>query len=333
MMRRKIFTLFSQALSAVLLLTAGSSCDTGPQTKTTINMAMANFFNSWLTSYAIRENIITSDKVDVNITLATDYETQILAGKFPMGAMATATFGTAYETNPIKFKAISTYIVHQGAQKQEGVNVLYVRAGSSLKSPADLVGKKVGVPDLTSSATSVFLGMLKQEYGISEEQLVLVNKQNPLLLELLRQGEIDAAMLGGNVSVQAFVDPAFKVLWNVDKDFYAKYGDYFFPSILIVEEGYLRDNPDVVKAVYDLLIEANTYGEAHLDELAAKYAAEFGAGLDADFYKLVFNEHSRTKMVHIEGKTRDTLMTVFSLVKARGIISAVPDPAKVFYTW
>jgi ABC-type nitrate/sulfonate/bicarbonate transport system substrate-binding protein len=323
--------LFSILASFILLATGGFGCRSIPPTKTTINVAMANFFNSWLTSYAIREKIVTSDRVDVNITLATDYETQILAGKFPMGAMATATFGVAYETSEIKFKGISTYIVHQGAQKQEGVNILYTRAESGIKSPAELVGKKVGVPDLTSSATSVFLGMLKQEYGISEDQLVLVNKQNPLLLELLRKGEIDAAMLGGNVSVQAFVDPGFKVLWNVDKDFRAKYGDYFFPSILIVEQSYLNDNPEVVKSVYSLLLESNEYGEQHLDELAAKYAAEYGQ--TADFYKLVFNEHSRTKMVHIEGKTRDTLITVFSLVKERGIISSVPDPAKVFYTW
>ena len=332
-MKIRMVAVYSVAASLFLLIPGGLGCQNTPQTKAVINVAMANYFNSWLSSYAIREGIVSSDEVEVNITLATDYETQILAGKFPMGAMATATFAVACETSNIKFKGISTYIVHEGAQKQEGVNVLYTRAGSPLKSPAELVGKKVGVPDLTSSATSVFLGMLKQEYGINEDQLVLVNKQNPLLLELLRSGEIDAAMLGGNVSVQAFVDPAFKVLWNLDKDFYSKYGDYFFPSILIVEEGYLKDNLDVVKTVYDLLLESNAYGEGHLDELAEKYAVEFGQGLDASFYKLVFNEHSRTKMLKIEGKTRDTLMTVFSLVKERGIISSIPDPAKVFYTW
>ena len=316
-----------------MLVTGSLACDSGPKTQTTINLAMANFFNTWLTTYGIREGVITSDEVEVNITLATDYETQILAGKFPMGAMATATFAIACEQSEIDFKGISTMIVHEGAEKQEGVNILYTRADSALKSPADLIGKKVGVPDLTSSATSVFLGMLKQEYGIREDQLTLVNKQNPLLLELLRKGEIDVAMLGGNVSVQAFVDPAFKVLWNLDKAFYAKYGAYFFPSILIVEEGYLGDNPDVVRAVYDLLKRSNEYGEQHLAELAGKYAAEFGQGLSADFYQLVFNEHSRTRMVPIEGKTQDTLMAVFALVKERGIITSVPAPADIFTTW
>ena len=320
------------ALSLVMLLTGALACKSEPQTKPAISIAMANYFNSWLTTYAIREKAITSDKVDVDIVLAADYDTQIIAGKFPMGAMATATFAIACENQGLDFKGISTFIVHEGAQKSEGVNILFANADSAINSPADLVGKRVGVPDLNSSATSVFLGMLKQDYGISEDQLTLVNKQNPLLLQLLRQGELDVAMLGGNVSVQAFIDPALKIVWNLDKDFYTKYGESFFPSILIVDAGYLEDNPEVVRAVYELLKESNAYGEQHLAELSAKYAAEY-PGQGADFYQMVFNEHSRTKMTPIEGKTRDILMATFELVKERGIISAVPDPDDVFATW
>jgi ABC-type nitrate/sulfonate/bicarbonate transport system substrate-binding protein len=328
--KRLLISITAVILSLILVATA-SACGGSPQTKPSINLALANYFNSWLSTYAIREHIVDSSKVDVNITLAADYETQIIAGKFPMGAMATATFAIAREANNLHYKGISTFIVHEGAVKQEGVNVLFASANSSINSPADLVGKKVGVPDLTSSATSVFLGLLKKEYGISEDQLTLVNKQNPLLLELLRQGEIDVAMLGGNVSVQAYVDPAFKVIWNLDKTFYAENGDYFFPSILVVSESYYDSNPDTVKAVYSLLQESNQYGERHLSELAGKYAAEYGQ--TADFYQLVFNEHSRTVMETIDGKTQDTLMAIFSLVKERGIISSMPDPGEIFIKW
>jgi ABC-type nitrate/sulfonate/bicarbonate transport system substrate-binding protein len=320
-------------LSSAVVLTSLAGCASTPQTKTVVSLAMANYFNSWLSTYAIREKIVTSDTVDVNITLAVDYETQVLAGKFPMGAMATAKFAFACETSEIDFRAISTYIIHEGAEKQEGVNILYALAGSSISSPTDLVGKKVGVPDLTSSATSVFLGMLKQDFGIEESQLTLIDKQNPLLLELMRQGEVDVAMLGGNVSVEAFVDPAFKVVWNLDKAFYAKYGDYFFPSILIVQDRYLKDNPGAVRTVYGLLEESNRYGEEHLSELAAKYAAEYGQGQTSEFYIMVYNEHSRTRMTPIEGKTRDILMATFALVKERGIISSVPNPDEIFAAW
>ena len=54
-------------------------------------------------------------------------------------------------------------------------------AGSSINSPQDLVGKKVGVPDLTSSGTSAFLALLKKDYGIDQSQLTLVNDSNTLL--------------------------------------------------------------------------------------------------------------------------------------------------------
>ncbi len=328
MLRKAVYVV----LSLVMLLSGALACKSEPQTKPAISLALANYFNSWLTTYAIREKIITSDKVDVNIVLAADYDTQIIAGKYPMGAMATATFAIALENEGLDFKGISTLIVHEGAQKSEGVNILFAKADSAINSPADLIGKRIGVSDLNSSATSVFLGMLKQDYGISEEQLTLVNKQSPLLLELLRQGEVDVAMMGGNVSVQAFVDPSLKIIWNLDKAFYDRYGESFFPSILIVEDGYLRDNPDIVRTVYDMLQSANAYGEEHIDELTAKYAAEY-PGQSADFYKMVFNEHSRTKMTLIEGKTRDILMATFELVKERGIISVVPNPDDVFATW
>ena len=322
MLKRRFITSISAVCLSITLIVMALSCGS-PQTRPSVSLAMANYFNSWLSTYAIREHIVTSDKVDVNITLAADYETQIIAGKFPMGAMATATFAIAREANNLQYKGISTYILHEGAIKQDGVNILFASANSSINSPADLVGKKVGVPALTSSATSVFLGFLKKEYGISENQLVL--------LELLRQGEIDVAMLGGNVSVQAYVDPAFKIIWNLDKTFYAEYGDYFFPSILVVSESYFDSNPDTVKAVYSLLQESNQYGEQHLSELAGEYAAEFGQ--TSDFYQMVFNEHSRTVMKPITGKTQNTLMATFSLVKERGIISIMPDPGEIFIKW
>jgi ABC-type nitrate/sulfonate/bicarbonate transport system substrate-binding protein len=321
MFRKAIYV----ALSLLMLCSGALACKSEPQAKPTISLALANYFNSWLTTYAIREGIITSEIVDVDIVLAADYDTQIIAGKFPMGAMATATFAIALENEGLDFKGISTLIVHEGALKSEGVNILFARADSDISSPADLIGKRVGVSDLNSSATSVFLGMLKQDYGISEDQLTLVNKQSPLLLELLRQGEVDVAMMGGNVSVQAFIDPSLKIVWNLDQAFYDRYGESFFPSILIVEENYLRDNPDIVHAVYDMLQSANAYGEEHIDELTAKYVAEY-PGQDADFYKMVFNEHSRTKMTLIEGPTRDILMAPFELVKERGISARCPTP-------
>jgi ABC-type nitrate/sulfonate/bicarbonate transport system substrate-binding protein len=290
---------------------------------------MASPFNTWLCTYGIREGLVTSDKVDVEITLAADYETQILAGNYQMGAMATATFAVATQTSNIPLKALSTFILQAGAQKSEGVNYLLTLAGSPITSPKDLSGKKVGVPELTGSGTSVFLALLKKEYGINEDQLVLVNKSNTLLMELLKKGEIDAALLGQNTGVQAALDTkTYKVIWNLDEAFVDEYGAPFVASLVVVDENYRSQNAAAVKAAWELLKESNKYGEDHIAELAPKYAAEFGQ--TAEFYQLVFNEHSRSNLVLIEGKTQESLMAIFQFVKDRGVIAALPDPKLVF---
>ena len=328
MRRNRWLAPFSFVLCLVLLAAGALACKSEPATMTTIKMIMANPFNTWLCTYGIREGLVTSDKVNVEITLAADYETQILAGNFPMGTMATATFAVATQTSNIPLRALSTFIVQAGAQKSEGVNYVMTLAGSSITSPADLKGKIVGVPELTGSGTSVFLALLKKEYGISEDQLVLVNKSNTLLMQFLKSGDIDAALLGQNTGVQASLDPTYKVIWNLDKTFIEEYGAPFVASLLVVDGTFQSANSAAVKAAYDLLIASNKYGEQHIVELAPKYAAQYGQ--TADFYQLVFNEHSKSSLNLIESKTQDTLMTIFGFVKDRGVISSLPDPKVVF---
>jgi ABC-type nitrate/sulfonate/bicarbonate transport system substrate-binding protein len=313
----------------LVLLAAGAlACKSEPATKTTIKMVMATPFNTWLCTYGIREGLVTSDKVNVEITLAADYDTQMMAGNYPMGTLSTATFAVATQNNKLPLKALSTFIVQAGALSSQGVNFVLTLAGSKIASPADLVGKKVGVPDLTGSGTSCFLALLKKDYGINENQLSLVNNSNTILMQLLKSGEIDAALLGQNTGVQAALDATYKVIWNLDKTFIQDYGSPFVASLLVVNGDFQSQNSAAVKAAYDLLKESNVYGEQHIAELAPKYAAQYGQ--TADFYILVFNEHSRSSLNLIEGKTQDSLMTIFQFVEDRGVITSLPDPKVVF---
>jgi ABC-type nitrate/sulfonate/bicarbonate transport system substrate-binding protein len=319
---------FSIVLCLALLGTGALSCKSAPSTKTTINLVMATPFNTWLSTYAIREGLVTSDEVNLNISLATDYDTQMMAGNFPMGTMSTANFAVATQNNNLPLKALSTYIVQSGTQDAEGVNYVMTLAGSSINSPSDLVGKKVGVPDLTSSGTSAFLALLKKDYGIDQSQLTLVSDSNTLLLQLLQSGDIDAALLGQNTGVQAALDPTYKTIWNLDKTFISEYGSPFVASLLVVNGNFLSQNASAVKAAYDLLQQSTQYGAQHISDLAPIYAAQYGQ--TADFYELVFNEHSEVSMNLISGKTQDTLMTIFQFVEDNGVIQTLPDPKVVF---
>jgi ABC-type nitrate/sulfonate/bicarbonate transport system substrate-binding protein len=326
---RKLLILLSAILSLLMVVGSVAGCK-APATgeKPTINMVMATPFNTWLSTYAIRQGLVTSDKVNVNITLAADYDTQIMAGNYPMGALSTATFAAAVQNNKLPLVALSTYIVQSGALSNQGVNYVVTLAGSKINSPSDLAGKKVGVPDLTGSGTSCFLALLKKDYGIGEDKLTLVNNSNTILMQLLKSGQIDAAMLGQNTGVQAALDPTYQVIWNLDKTFVQDYGSPFVASLLVVNKDFQTQNAAAVKAAYDLLQQSDAYGEAHVADLAPQYAAQYGQ--TADFYVLVYNEHSRVDMNLISGKTQDSLMTIFQFVMDRGVISSLPDPKTVF---
>ncbi len=327
----KWFAPLSFVLCVVLLSPAALGCksDNGPITIPTVNMVMATPFNTWLCTYGIREGLVKSDKVNVNITLAADYDTQMMAGNYPMGSLSTATFTIATQNNHLAIEALSTFIVQSGLQSAKGVNYIMTLASSKITSPKDLVGKKVGVPDLAGSGTSAFLALLKKDFGINESQLTLVDKSNTLLLQLLKSGDIDAALLGQNTGVQAYLDTAtYKSIWNIDETFIHDYGTAFVASLLVVDSDYHKANSSAVKAAYDLLNQSNTYGEQHIAELAPKYAALYGQ--TADFYQVVFNEHSKATLNLIDSKIQASLTAIFQFVMDRGVIKSLPDPKIVF---
>ena len=118
------------------------------------------------------------------------------------------------------------------------------------------------------------------------------------------------------------------IIWNLDQSFINKYGVPFAATLLVVDDNFRKQYPDAVKAAYELLKQSNQYGEQHLQELADKYAAEYGQ--TGDFYVMVYQQHSGVQLNLIEGQTLDSLMAIFQFVKDRGVIDALPDPNVVF---
>ena len=333
MKRTNLFKIFFTALSLVLLLINATACSSTPQTKTEINMVIAPYSSEWFTTYAIRNNIITSEEVEFNITSNIRFNDQMLAGDFIMGEMSVSTFAIAIENNQSPYRAISTFITQKGIEDARGINVLFARADSDINSPEDLAGKRIGVPGLQSSAATIFLVMLERQYGITEDQLTLVDKSSPLLIELLRQGELDATILIGNPPPQAYYDPDFKTVWNLDEAFYEEHGEYYSPTVLLVDSNFYDNNKKAAETAYELLKESSAYAREHLDDLAEEYAVEFGADLPADFYLTAQRYHATATLSPIEGDMEDAVMAIFELVQERNIISEIPDPDVAFVKW
>jgi len=333
-MIRNLFSKFVVLSICITTIATGCiGCNKLPQDKVTIDMLVAPYSSSWLSTYAIRNGIVASDEVELVITESISHDEHMASGNFAMGAMAVAAYGIVSQQSQSPYKVLSAFVTGKGTEEARGVNLLFTLAGSNITSPEELVGKTIGIPGLTSSTASVFLGMLKNKYGISEDQLTLVDKANTILIELLRKGQIDVALLGGNIAPQAYYDDDFRVIWDLDNAFKEEYGEYYSPTFLLVKSEFYETNPQAVKAAYNLLIESRDYARDHIDELTEEYASEIGAGLPAEFYKTIQLYHSGASFDLIAGKTRDCAMAVFQLVKDRGIIDEVPNPEQIFLDW
>jgi ABC-type nitrate/sulfonate/bicarbonate transport system substrate-binding protein len=327
---QKIWRLFRLLPLIILALPAGNSfySPQASKAKTMVPIVMAPYFGSWLCSYAITNRLITSEQVELVIDQSIRFDDQMLAGNYPIGVMNTGAFAIAANRGRTSLKALSVYLAHTGIQKTDGVAVVYTGKNSSLASPRDLAGRKIGVPGLQGGITSTFLGLLQDDYGIAADQLTLVDSPLPQLISLLKRGDLDAILLLGDPSVQAYYDADCKVLWNVDHAFQAKYGTTNPASFLVVQADYLANNRDQVRAVYDLLQQGRNYGEAHLVELSQRYAAEFGG--KAEFYQNAYRRHYSVTFAPVAGKLQDSVMAIFAYTKGRGIISTLPDPMAVF---
>jgi len=295
---------------------------------------MADSFNTWLATYAIINNIVTSKEVKLDIILGNDHDMQMRSGKYPMGVMNAHGFALAVQRDNLDVVAVSSVIVHEGAKKLEGVNFVMTRAESTINSPTDFVGKKIGLPDPPAAASNIcFLALLQENFNISVDDLASLSYfPETILVESIKNGTLDAALIGKNVGPKVRRDPALKEIWNVDKAFVSQFGNSFIASLLVVKSDFYTQNPKKVQAVYELLLESAAYGAEHFDELAPLYAAEKGESVD--FFKMIYEEHSSFRLSEIENNVYDSVMGLFGLMVARGVdgggIASMPDPSVVF---
>jgi len=331
MKNKKWYSLFLILLSGLLVLASLAGCQSSPTEKPVVKVVMAPYFGTWLCNYAILSGTLTSDKVDVQIDQSIKFDDEMMAGNYVMGAMGVTAFAISTERGNAPLESLGVYLAHTGLDSTKGMVVVYTRKGSDITSPSQLVGKKVGVQGINSGTTATFLGMLKNEYNVSVDQLNIVDSTGPLLLDFLRKGDVDAIVVIGDFTVRAYYDPDFQILWNVDTDFENTYQTYDTASMLAVQKSYLDGNPETVRAVYDLLVASRNYGVEHIVELSEKYVADFGGS--AEFYQNAYRNHYSVTLAPVEGPVLTAVMAIIGFVKDRGVIDQLPNPDDVFVTW
>ncbi|MGO4106882.1 ABC transporter substrate-binding protein [Paenibacillus sp. YAF4_2] len=161
-------------------------------------------------------------------------------------------FGSAFNGAIIKSISqnvkIKSVIGSYGSDKNTYIGA-YVLEGSTIKSPKDFIGKKVGVNTLGAHLEFVTKDYLRKG-GLTEkeiEQVTLVTIPSANAEQILRSKQIDVVLLSGIARDRALdkggIVELFKDIDVFNSEFTA--GDYFF------REEYIKNNPDTVKQFVD----------------------------------------------------------------------------------
>ncbi len=188
-------------------------------------------------------------KLDVTLTpiaLASNIPSAIMANSVQIGM---GTVPMLLQTNEAGLGLIAVGAISR-VNKQSNIISLVVRTGVKVDGPADLRGKKVGVPGFNSMMHVVFQKWLVDR-GVPPAQVPMVEAPFPQMNDLLKGGTLDAVVvlepfrgriIGGNVGykVSDFVtevqDNIMAAMWMTKSDWAAANG----PALRAFREAYLE---------------------------------------------------------------------------------------------
>jgi len=162
---------------------------------------------------------------------------------------------------------------------------IYVRAGANIHAPRDLIGKRVGATQFAATATVFMKGMLRDEYGVSQDDMEWLiggldaPTQAPLIpldlpknvrLSFLGPGEtLEKALAEERLDalLSIYIPPSFlrrspniKRLFpnyrEVEADYYRRTGIFPIMHTLAMRADVLAAHPWAAISLYDAFVEA-----------------------------------------------------------------------------
>jgi NitT/TauT family transport system substrate-binding protein len=124
---------------------------------------------------------------------------------------------------------------------QSNPNAVLALKRMNIRSPKDMMGKKVGVP--AGSSQTTMLPLFLRANGIKESDVSLINMPPTAMVPSLLQGQVDV-ILGSIDSYQIQIEAQ-----GATVDVY-RFADYGVPTVstsIFATNSYLASNPDVVR--------------------------------------------------------------------------------------
>lgn len=175
-------------------------------------------------------------------------------------------------------------------------NGFFRRAGSGIETPADLKGRRVGVPEYQMTAALWMRGILKDQYGVEatdiewrtgaldagvrHERLQLTPPPNlkivpvgegETLQSLLLDGQIDALLAPNPPKAFAEGDPRIERIFpdfeKVEQDYFAETGFFPIMHVVAVRKTLAEQHPELPRALYDAFSTARDEALRRLEDI------------------------------------------------------------------
>jgi 4,5-dihydroxyphthalate decarboxylase len=168
----------------------------------------------------------------------------------------------------------------------------FINPDKGIKSPADLKGKRGGVPEYSMTAAVYMRRLLLHEYGVKPSDVEWVQgcadrlgrklppdirvTQEPAgteLGDLLERGEIDFMMTANNPLAFRRGSPKVRRLFpnyaEVEKDYYRRTKIYPIMHTVVIRKDIYESNPCVGLSMYKALCRAKEHAYGHLADMGS----------------------------------------------------------------
>ena len=158
-------------------------------------------------------------------------------------------------------------------------NGMFVRKDSPVKRPQDLAGRLIGSHQ---GPHAFHRYLLRRRYGVDDARLDWVSHRQELLLNRLKAGEVDAAVLLDQFYFRGEQDPDVHCLYTDGEVWQALHG---FPEMIkhmvAVRDDLLRDNPGIKDVLLTGFRASFAWSELHLAEIADVFVKEYSGDREA----------------------------------------------------
>jgi 4,5-dihydroxyphthalate decarboxylase len=244
---------------------------------------------------ALIDGRVQVEGCDVNyITMPVEecFERAFFYGEFEVAEIGFSPYLIALSRGPTSYVALPVFLSRTFRH-----SAVYIRSDRGIESPADLRGKRIGVPEYQMSAVMWFRGFLQDEFGIQPKDInwVQAGLENPgrrdkfplnlpagfpltsvndvSLSAMLAEGKLDGVMSARRPSCFVNGHPQVRRLFPdyraAERDYYRRTGIFPIMHALGIRRDIYESNRWLAASLYKAFLKAKRMADAEFAETTA----------------------------------------------------------------